>query len=238
MSWIKGEEFHFNNMLLMEKFQIKQMFDNKNDEYLKNMSIALKHNDAVKWYFAHKCPECAEFIEKITTDYAMDISPEDIRRAEIFILESNCDFIVYANPEIMDSTCDWIYTWDKSRLFELTDFTDKIVLDIGSGSGRLAFAAAEKAAWVYASEPVDTLREYMRDKIKREGLKNMRIVDGMMLHLPYPDDMFDIVMTAHVGGDNEEAELVEMTRVCKNGGWLIDCPGGIDERGWCKQVNK
>ena len=226
MSWIKGEEFDFNCLLLFERFQIKMILEDKDEraEYSKNLGIALKYNPAIKWYFSKRCPECEDFIEKIVA-HAREVSSEEVRKAEIYILESLCDYVVYANPEIMDSTCDWIYAWDKSRLYELVDLKDKIVLDIGSGSGRLAFAAAEKAAWVYASEPVDTLREYMRDKIKKDGITNMRVVDGMILNLPYPDNTFDIVMSAHVGGDDNEAEKAEMTRVCKSGGWIIDCPG-------------
>ena len=59
------------------------------------------------------------------------------------------------------------------------------MLDVGAGSGRLTFAAAEKAAWVYASEPVGTLREFMRDKIAREGIKNVRVLDGLITEYGY-----------------------------------------------------
>jgi len=235
MSWIKGEEFDFNNFLHTERFQIRQMFDNEIDdkEYLKNMGIALNYNPAVKWYLKHKCPERAEFIEKVASDCAKKVSPEELRKAEIFVLESDCDVVVYSNPEIMDTTDGWwrMDAWDKARFFELADFTDKIVLDVGSGSGRLAFAAAEKAAWVYASEPVDTLREFLRDKIKRKNIKNMRVVDGDVLNLSYPDNTFDIVMSAHVVGDFWDEEIAELTRVCKSGGWLLDSPGHGEPKG-------
>ena len=58
------------------------------------------------------------------------------------------------------------------------------MLDVGSGTGRLAFAAAEKAAFVVASEPVDALREYMRDMIAQKGITNMRVCDGMCARPP------------------------------------------------------
>ena len=233
MSWIKGEEFDFNSFLLTERFQIRQMFGDignnaaEDTEYLKNMGIALNYNPIVRWYFLKKCPERAEFIEKVVLEFAGEASPEEVRKAEVFVMEGSCDFITYANPEIMATTGGWwtMNEWDKARLFELADFTDKIVLDVGSGSGRLAFAAAEKAAWVYASEPVDTLREFMRDKIKREGIKNMRVVDGYVKELPYPDSTFDIVTSAHVVGDEYDLEIAELERVCKSGGWLLDSPG-------------
>jgi ubiquinone/menaquinone biosynthesis C-methylase UbiE len=43
--------------------------------------------------------------------------------------------------------------------------------------------------------------------------------------LSYPDNTFDIVMSGHVVGDDYENETAELTRVCKSGGWLLDCPG-------------
>jgi len=36
---------------------------------------------------------------------------------------------------------------------------------------------------------------------------------------------FDIVMSGHVVGDFWDEEIAELTRVCKSGGWLLDCPG-------------
>jgi len=247
MSWIKGDDFDFNDFLLTERFLIRQAFGdigNKNAEdtvYLRNMGIALKYNPIVKWYFMKKCPERAEFIEKVVADITEEVTPDEVRKAEIFVIEYNCSLISYANPELVmakpNGWCSSILNEeDKASLFELTDFTDKIVLDVGSGAGRFAFAAAEKAAWVYASEPVDTLREFMRDKIKREQIKNMRVVDGIIKELPYPDNTFDIVMSACVFGDEWDLEMAEATRVCKSGGWLLDCESDFEseliKRGW------
>jgi ubiquinone/menaquinone biosynthesis C-methylase UbiE len=152
------------------------------------------------------------------------------------------DFIIYTTPEVMAAQCDFIRGWNKERLFSLADLTGKTVLDVGAGSGRLAFAAAEKAAWVYASEPVGTLREFMRDKIATEGIQNMRVCDGLVTALPFPDNTFDVVMSGHVLGDDWDAEIAEMERVCKPGGWLLNCPGDserhqkprteLTSRGW------
>jgi ubiquinone/menaquinone biosynthesis C-methylase UbiE len=145
----------------------------------------------------------------------------------------------------MDGKLEWIKGWNKEQLFGLVDLTGKTVLDVGAGTGRLTFAAAGKAAWVYASEPVGTMREFMRDRIKREGIKNVRVLDGLVTEIPFPDNTFDVVMSGHVVGDAYEAEVAELTRVCKNGGWLIDCRGdelnkgkepviepAFDENGW------
>jgi hypothetical protein len=231
LNWIDVHDFSFNSFLLMERFQIRMLCGYRDrPEWRNKMGIALRHNPAVQWYFIHKCPECASVVEEITAMAPDGLEAEEIRKAEAFALASVEDFVTYTRPEIMDTNCNFINGWNKERLFELADFTGKIVLDVGSGSGRLAFAAAEHARQVYASEPVDTLREYLRDKIAREEIRNVRVVDGMAHSLAYPDDTFDIVMSGHVVGDDYDAEIAELARVVKSCGWLLDCPGEDDRK--------
>jgi Methylase involved in ubiquinone/menaquinone biosynthesis len=223
LGWINVEEFSFNCLLAMETFQLSGMFTwhKNNDEWKRHMGITLANNPVVKWYIVYKCPQHAAFIEEITSG----VYECDVRKSELYILASIEDFVVYTRPEIMDSSCDFIYAWSKERLYELTDFKDKLVLDVGSGSGRLAFAAAEQAKFVIASEPVTTLREYLNNKIKRENITNMRVANGMAHDLPFLDNTFDIVMSGHVVGDDYDSELAELERVVKSGGWILDCPG-------------
>ena len=227
LNWINVEDYSFNCMLAMEMFQLKFMlgYTMNNADIKKNLAIALRGNPAVKWYLEYKCPDYKAFLDEITANVSDDITDCDVRKSELFILSCIEDFVTYTRPEIMDTSCDFIYAWNKKRLYELADFEDKLVLDVGSGSGRLAFAAAERAKFVIASEPVTTLREYMRDKIKRENIINMRVVDGMAHELPFLDNTFDIVMSGHVVGDDYESELAELERVVKSGGWILDCPG-------------
>ena len=52
-----------------------------------------------------------------------------------------------------------------------------------------------------------------------------RVLDGFADALAFPDDTFDVVMSGHVVGDDYEREIAELSRVCKPGGWLLDCPG-------------
>jgi SAM-dependent methyltransferase len=247
LNWINPSDYSFNSFLLSERFQIRLMFNscgwrNNKDEWKRSMGIALNANSAVKWYFKRRCPEYSTLIEEITANAPAVTDAGLIREAEIYILLSVEDFTIYTTPEVMAENCDFIRGWNKERLFELADLTGKVVLDTGAGSGRLTFAAAEKAAWVYASEPVGTLREFMRDKIAEESIKNVRVLDGLLPDLPFPDNLFDVVMSGHVVGDDWDNELAELIRVCKNGGWLLDCPGDsernmkpcgeLTSRGW------
>lgn len=235
LNWINPQDYTFECMLLMERFQIRYMLEIPRPEYRRDMGIALKYHPAVAWYFAHRCPEYAETVQALVAA-APAVDAAEVHSVEMRILGAHEDFVIYTTPEKMASQCDFIYGWDKQRLLELADFRGKIVLDVGSGSGRLAFAAAEQAAWVYASEPVSTLREYMRDKIRREKIPNVRVVDGMCESLPYPDNTFDIVMSGHVVGDHPDEEIAELTRVVKPGGWLLDCPGDQHRKTFPNQV--
>lgn len=65
----------------------------------------------------------------------------------------------------------------------------------------------------------------MRDRIKAENITNVKVLDGEVLDLPFEDDTFDIVMSGHVVGDFYEQEIAEMTRITKDGGWIIMCDG-------------
>jgi len=223
--WIKPEEYSFNSLLLMERFQLRYALGREEPEWTQAMGIALAANPAVVWYIKHRCPECAQSVDRLVADAPKGVSAEKLRHAEVFVIARMEDFAIYTTPEKMAANCDFIRGWNKERLFSLADFNKKAVLDIGAGSGRLAFAAAEKAAMVYAVEPVGTLREFMRDEIARLGIRNIRVLDGFVERLPYPDATFDIVMSGHVVGDFIDAELAEIDRVTKPGGWMLNVPG-------------
>lgn len=226
-NWIRAEDYSFNSFLLMDRWMIRMMCSNYSgwDEFTGQLGIALAYHPAVAWYFVHKSPESKSAVETMVAKAPLGLTPSEVRQAELFVIAAMETTIVYLYPERMNRNCDYIYDWDKRLLLELTDFTDKIVLDIGSGTGRLAFAAAEKAKRVYASEPSDALREYMRDTTQRENITNVVVVDGTVECIPYEDNTFDIVMSGHVVGDDYERELAEITRVVKNGGYILDCIG-------------
>ncbi|MDR1001432.1 MAG: class I SAM-dependent methyltransferase [Clostridiales bacterium] len=229
-NWINPKDYSFNSFLLLERFQIRLMMESsgwhkEKNEWHRSMGVALNANPVVAWYLKRRCPECAALVDAIASEAPKSTDTAEIRKAEVYVLASVEDFTIYTTPESMADNCDFIRGWSKERLYALTDLTGKTVLDVGAGSGRLTFAAAEKAAWVYASEPVGTLREFMREKIISDGIHNVRVLDGLVTELPFPDNTFDVVMSGHVIGDDWDAEVAELTRVCKPGGWLIDCPG-------------
>jgi ubiquinone/menaquinone biosynthesis C-methylase UbiE len=76
------------------------------------------------------------------------ISEKEVREAELSVMRSLEDWLVYViDPKIYDKQP--FLNWDSKELLEVVDFNDKIVLDIGAGTGRLAFVAAKTAKTVY-----------------------------------------------------------------------------------------
>lgn len=129
--------------------------------------------------------------------------------AEQQILQTINDLLVYAiDPAIYDAQP--FLAWDSSELTSLVDFTGKLVLDIGSGTGRLALVAAHAARTVFAVEPVDNLRRYLKEKARGIGIDNLFAVDGLITEIPFPDGFADVVISGHTFGDQPQAECQEM----------------------------
>lgn len=222
--WIDAKDYSFNTLLLMDRWLLRVIADNKSQELRRRLAVAVAGNPAVGWYVINKCPERADYYRRLVESAPAGRSPGEVRDCEVWVLDALDWAVGYVCPEVMDRF-SYITEWDDERLLSITDFTGKTVLDIGSGTGRLAFAAAPIAKYVCASEPVDRLREYLREKKKRLGVNNVYVVDGSVEALPFPDESFDIVMSGHVMGDDIEAEWREMSRVTRPGGYVIDCPG-------------
>ncbi|MDR2506271.1 MAG: class I SAM-dependent methyltransferase, partial [Oscillospiraceae bacterium] len=106
LGWINPNDYSFNSFLLLERFQIRLMFQlggwrvNK-EEWKSKMGIALNANPAVGWYFEKRCPECASAVKELAANAPEASSTEEIREAEVFALAGVEDFITYTTPEVM-----------------------------------------------------------------------------------------------------------------------------------------
>ena len=222
--WIDGKDFSFNTLLLFDSRLVGNLAHEGGDEFRKRFAVALAAHPDLCWYLCECRPDCSQVFKQLATSAPGGLSSDYVRECEIFVLEALETDIVYIYPEIMDEL-DYIKTWDPHRLLTLTDFKSKIVLDIGTGTGRLAIAAATQAKYVYACDPTDRLREYLMKKLERLDIKNVFVVDGIIERLPFQDEMFDVVVSGHVIGDDYDQELKEIDRVLKPGGYNVICPG-------------
>ena len=222
VNWLDVTPLSFNTLLLLERVQIGWLPGWPPE---KEMAIALHANPAVRWYLAHKNPEIQAWLNRICTEYAPNTDAAIVRQAEETIMRSLNDLLTYAvDPDVYAQ--QEFLTYADSELLEITDFKDKIVLDIGAGTGRLTFIAAKAGAKaVFAVEPVENLRHYIRTEAAQSGLTNVYVTDGIITRIPFFDSFADVVMGGHVFGDFMEAEYAECARVTKPGGLVIFHPG-------------
>ncbi|MCD4776373.1 MAG: methyltransferase domain-containing protein [Candidatus Aegiribacteria sp.] len=223
--WMNVSSLSFNTILLFERVQLS-WFPGWIPE--KEFAVALRANPHVEWYLRHKCPELNEWLDKVTSreDGNQPSNPE-IRQAEMEILKTVNDLVVYVvSPDVYDSQP--FLKWNPDELTSLIDFSGKRVIDIGSGTGKLALIAASKAKAVYAVEPVANLRIYLKKRTMELGLNNVFVVDGLIQDIPFADDFADITIGGFVFGEHPDEELREMMRVTKPCGTVILCPGNTD----------
>ena len=221
LGWLDVSEINFNALLLLEPLHVQYLSQRKPDRIT---GIALKANPWVRWYLQQTYPPVEKFIDNCLALAEDDPSPEEIRKAELAVLDSMHDWIIYVlDPALYDKLA--FLNWDDSSLLEMADFKNKIVLDIGSGTGRLAYTVAPLARVVYAVEPVANLRRYLYEKNRRLGVKNLYPLDGSITQIPLEDNFADIVLAGHVFGDDFDAEYTEMRRVVRDGGMILLHPG-------------
>lgn len=221
LNWMDVSEVSFNTFLLMERVQLQWLVS-----WLpkRECGIALSAHPAVAWYFKHKCPETASWVDAVIAAAPRGLSHEEVRSAEKTVLASCNDMVVYAiDPTVYDAQP--FLKWDSNELLSTADFRGKTVLDIGSGTGRLALTVAGLARTVYAVEPVANLRRYVMEKAQAAGHTNVYAVDGLLTQIPFSDAFADITMAGHVFGDDPEEEIAEAERVTKPDGMVIGCPG-------------
>lgn len=226
LNWIKDIDKHsIDTILLFEERQLLYLPDlDKGRELV----FLFKTRPYIEWYIRNKAPGLCEWIDSLLNEYKDEKVPEDMRAIEKDLLRNMEDWVVYAiNPDEYHNQS--FVNWDERELTELTDYSGKVVVDIGSGTGKQAFAVAPLAKYVYCVEPVYNLRKYLKNRAKKEGITNLYVVDGLLEEIPFNDDFADIVMGGHVFGDMPEVELSELERITKKNGMIILCPGNNDE---------
>lgn len=225
--------FHWKNDLRQQPANTLMLLEANHFHWLSRMkpnmelALVLKANPHIAWYISHKTPELAGWVQSLLELCKDEPIPEDMTDIVGNVMESIEDWIIYVTtPE--DYHRQSFVGWDERELTSLCDCAGKTIIDIGSGTGKQAFALAPLAKTVFCVEPVWNLRRYLKARADREGVRNLYVVDGTIERLPFPDGFADATVSGHVVGDDLDKEITETERVIKPGGLSILCPGNND----------
>ena len=220
--WIDVSKLSFSVLMLLEHPHLMWFPRNWPGNEL---GIALKYNKPVYDYFCLKAPDSRTWLNDLV-EQAGDCRQSTVRQCEIAVMKRICDWIVYVYcPEEYDKQP--FLKWNNDELLCLADFDGKVIADIGSGTGRLLEQVVAAAKTVYAVEPIERLRRFLRSKFSAHRGKFL-VLDGLITDIPLSDKVCDLVLAGHVYGDAPEAELRELERIAKAGGMVILCPGNSD----------
>ena len=107
------------------------------------------------------------------------------------------------------------------RLEDVADWKDKVLLDVGCGTGFWLKNYAKTAAKVIGVEPDPTLLELAETRL--ENIENASALRGSAEHIPLGDASVDIVHArwAYFFGAGSDKGLAEVKRVLRPGGVFI-----------------
>lgn len=125
---------------------------------------------------------------------------------------------------------------------EMFGLRDKVVLDIGSGTGRSTFELAERARFVIGLDPWPSMWKYAVDKAEAMGVENVAFVEGAAETMPFQGKSIDLAVSVYgvplVLDDQTEMEelaeafVTEASRVVRAGGHIATVGTAP---GWCPE---
>ena len=154
-------------------------------------SLALQMIGSMVYTRSYMTPLDEEFKKQVTADLDMAKSGHD------YYFGGYSHF--YIHEEMLKDT---VRTTSYQRAIENNpnDFKDKIVLDVGAGTGILSiFAARSGAKHVYAVENAE-IALFSREIVKKNGLEGkITILKGKMEEVQLPVEKVDIIISEWMG---------------------------------------
>jgi ubiquinone/menaquinone biosynthesis C-methylase UbiE len=98
---------------------------------------------------------------------------------------------------------------------------DKVVVDVGSGTGISTFKLAAHAGEAIGVEPEKAMIALAVENARRQGLTNVRFLVGDAEHLPLEDKSVDAAFAITVAGGDTGKVAAEMERVVRPGGLVL-----------------
>jgi len=208
---------HPEDLLLLETFQIKYLPDRV---VVKEFATLLRAYPVVHRFMVSKYPPIGSFLTRILEENESIIEKKVIEEQCQEAIWEIADLIIYnRNPELFDTKAP--IRWEIDEINSIVSLEDKVVADVGAGSGRIAFLVAPLAQTVFAVEPIASFRSFMREKAVKNAINNVYVMDGTLDSIPLPDHTLDVLITSNAIGWNLQEELKEIERVLKPGGHAI-----------------
>jgi ubiquinone/menaquinone biosynthesis C-methylase UbiE len=114
----------------------------------------------------------------------------------------------------------------RDRILDLAEpQAEHTVIDIGSGTGLLTLAFAERTTHVWAIDSSRAMNDYLRVKALSAGLGNVETVLASAVSLPLVEGLADLVVSNYCFHElrhtDKQLALAEAMRVLKPGGRLV-----------------
>ena len=216
-----GVDLDIEDLYLLEPFQITYLPGWVPE---RELAVVLWAHPSIYRFLKTKCPDVSGHLEATMARYPPSADWSDLDRAENVAVCTIADLIVYNKcPDVYDGL--EFHGWDFTEVTGIAPLDGKVVVDVGSGTGRVALEAARTADTVFAVEPVTRLRQFIRERAAHKGYRNVHVVDGFGHSISLPDGFAEVVITSHALGWNLEGELAEFDRIAVSGGSIIHCPG-------------
>jgi len=213
----RGVDLRVEDLLLLEAFQIGYLEERAPAREL--AAVLLEHPD-IKYFLINKSPSTKDFFECVIDQFGPADSKKELLRCCDTLVWELAELLIYnRHPDIYDSRI--ILGWNINDILSVTSIRDKVVIDAGAGSGRVAFKTVGDASMVFAVEPCASLRNFIIEKGIKRNVSNLFVVDGFLHLIPLPNGFADVLITSNAIGWNLDDELNEIERVVKPGGYAI-----------------
>lgn len=224
----KGVDLKVEDLYLLEACDLESLYERVTHRAL---AAVIHANPALRRVWSTRYPEIYTFIDKVTTEYSPAETNKELDVLTDKIVWEIAELLVYHRyPKIYDERA--AIAWDFEELTTEVTLEDRVVVDVGAGTGRIVFQAAPLARWAFAVEPVSSFRRFMRERVRDQGIKNVNIIDGILSDIPLPDGFVDVLATCQAFGWSLPDELREIERVVRPGGIAIHFSGmPVEENG-------
>lgn len=218
---LKLFNLQIDDLIFQDPYYVRLTIEGEYQKLGDDLFIGLLNVPDVVTYFCNIYPQRAKWLRN-GIERVKHKEPEQIRKVKMKILLASCPWNLgmAKSPETWDAL-PWSY-WDPSVIYDRVEVKDKVVLDIGAGTGQVTIRCAPFAKLIYVLEPVGRLRQYIEQKMNAAGFFNVTTLEGILEAVPLADASVDIaILSSGSFGWNPRKELDELERVTKSGGTIL-----------------